>query len=172
MASKQMLAVAAAAVALAVLLPARGAAATEHMVGDGNGWILGFDYAAWAATKQFRVGDTLVFRYKGTNHTVVEVGGADFKACNKTASANEWSSGEDRVALDKEGRRWFFCGVGDHCAKNMKLKITVLAAGAPAPGAPEAPPPPSSPAGKARARVAHAAAAAAVTAAAAAMLAL
>lgn len=59
MASKQMLAVAAAAVALAVLLPARGAAATEHMVGDGNGWILGFDYAAWAATKQFRVGDTL-----------------------------------------------------------------------------------------------------------------
>uniref|UniRef100_A0A0E0D817 Phytocyanin domain-containing protein n=1 Tax=Oryza meridionalis TaxID=40149 RepID=A0A0E0D817_9ORYZ len=55
----QMLAAAAAAVALAVLLPARGAAATEHMVGDGNGWILGFDYAAWAATKQFRVGDTL-----------------------------------------------------------------------------------------------------------------
>uniref|UniRef100_A0A0E0KK00 Phytocyanin domain-containing protein n=1 Tax=Oryza punctata TaxID=4537 RepID=A0A0E0KK00_ORYPU len=168
MASKQMLAVAA-AVALAVLLPAC-AAATEHMVGDDNGWILGFDYAAWAATKQFRVGDTLVFRYKSTNHTVVEVGGADFNACNKPANANEWSSGEDRVALGKEGRRWFFCGVGDHCAKNMKLKITVLAAGASAPEAPPSPPPPSSPAGKVQARVAHAVAA--VTAAAAAMLAL
>ncbi|KAF0915581.1 hypothetical protein E2562_036764 [Oryza meyeriana var. granulata] len=166
MASKQMLAVAA-AVALAVLLPAH-AAATEHIVGDNNGWVLGFDYAAWAATKQFEVGDTLVFKYKSPNHTVVEVGGADFNACNKPANANEWGSGEDRVALDKEGRRWFFCGVGNHCARNMKLKITVLAAGA---SAPEAPPSPSSsPAGKVQARVVHAVVA--VTVAAAAMLAL
>jgi hypothetical protein len=28
-------------------------------VGDGYGWTLGFDYAAWAKTKQFTVGDTL-----------------------------------------------------------------------------------------------------------------
>uniref|UniRef100_A0A0D9W005 Phytocyanin domain-containing protein n=1 Tax=Leersia perrieri TaxID=77586 RepID=A0A0D9W005_9ORYZ len=168
MASKQMLALAAAILALAVLLPVR-AAATEHLVGDDNGWVLNFDYAAWVATKQFRVGDTLVFKYKKPNHTVVEVGGADFANCTKPATANELGSGEDRVALDKEGRRWFFCGVKDHCQKNMKLKITVLAAGALAPEAPP-PPPPSSPAGKVQPRVAHAVAA--VIAGAAAMLVL
>uniref|UniRef100_J3LTK5 Phytocyanin domain-containing protein n=1 Tax=Oryza brachyantha TaxID=4533 RepID=J3LTK5_ORYBR len=124
MASKQVLAVAPAPAPPPPPPPAR-AAATEHMVGDSNGWALEFDYATWAAARQFMVGDTLVFKYKSPDHTVVEVGGADFAACNKTANAKEWSSGEDRVALDKEGRRWFFCGVGNHCLRNMKLKIAV-----------------------------------------------
>ncbi|KAL5219355.1 hypothetical protein ABZP36_020039 [Zizania latifolia] len=56
MASKQMLV---AALAVPVLLPLRSAA-TEHVVGDENGWVLGFgNGAACAETKQFRIGDTL-----------------------------------------------------------------------------------------------------------------
>jgi hypothetical protein len=56
MASKQMLLL---AVAVAVaFLPALDAA-TEHWVGDDKGWTLGFNYTAWAQTKQFKVGDTL-----------------------------------------------------------------------------------------------------------------
>jgi hypothetical protein len=54
MASKQMLLL---AVAVA-FLPALDAA-TEHWVGDDKGWTLGFNYTAWAQTKQFKVGDTL-----------------------------------------------------------------------------------------------------------------
>ncbi|TVU44667.1 hypothetical protein EJB05_04115, partial [Eragrostis curvula] len=161
MASKQMMFVVVAALAVA-FLPAL-AAATEHTVGDDKGWTLGFDYAAWAETKQFKVGDTIVFKYKEPTHTVVEVGGADFKACNKPADATVMGTGEDRVTLDAEGRRWFVCGVGKHCENGMKLKITVLAADAGAapamaPGSPSTPPPPpaSSPAGKVQASLVQA----------------
>jgi hypothetical protein len=59
MASKQMLLSAvAASMALLVFLPAL-ASATDHVVGDSQGWTLGFDYAAWAESKHFTVGDTL-----------------------------------------------------------------------------------------------------------------
>lgn len=56
MASKAMLVMAAAiAVAFLPLL----ASATVHVVGDGSGWTLGFDYTAWSESNQFRVGDAL-----------------------------------------------------------------------------------------------------------------
>ena len=58
MASKQILAAAAVSVIAVVFLPAL-ASATDHVVGDGRGWMLGFDYAAWAESKEFTVGDTL-----------------------------------------------------------------------------------------------------------------
>jgi hypothetical protein len=58
MASKQILAAAAVSVIAVVFLPAL-ASATDHVVGDGRGWTLGFDYAAWAESKEFTVGDTL-----------------------------------------------------------------------------------------------------------------
>lgn len=43
---------------VAIVFPAV-AMATEHIVGDETGWTTGFDYAAWAKDKVFRVGDTL-----------------------------------------------------------------------------------------------------------------
>jgi len=58
MASKQMLAAVVAASMALVFLPTL-ASATDHVVGDSQGWTLGFDYAAWAESKQFTVGDTL-----------------------------------------------------------------------------------------------------------------
>ena len=58
MASKQMLLVAVAALAAVAFLPGLAVAA-EHIVGDDSGWVLNFDYAKWAETKQFVVGDTI-----------------------------------------------------------------------------------------------------------------
>ncbi|CAM0876762.1 unnamed protein product [Alopecurus aequalis] len=159
MASKQMLVLAVAALTVVAFFPGL-AVATEHIVGDDSGWVLNFDYAKWAETKQFVVGDTIVFKYGSASHNVLEVGGADFLACSKPATANVMNSGEDRITLDKAGRRWFFCGVGEHCKKAMKLKITVLETAAPAPLAP----PPSSSAGKVRASFREAAAAVTVLA--------
>ena len=74
-----------------------------------------------------------VFEYNSGAHNVVEVGGPDFLSCTKPANAVVWNSGEDRVTLDKAGRRWFFCAVGQHCQNGMKLKITVLVTAAPTP---------------------------------------
>jgi hypothetical protein len=64
------------------------------------------------------------------------VDGAGFKACNMSVILGAWNSGSDTVELKKAGRRWFVCGVGDHCDEGMKLLVTVIDAAAPAP-APE-----------------------------------
>ncbi|XBH73202.1 hypothetical protein VPH35_100342 [Triticum aestivum] len=133
MASKQVLVAVVATAALAVAFLPGLAVATEYVVGDDKGWTLDFNYTAWTETKQFVVGDTLVFEYNSGAHNVVEVGGPDFLSCTKPANAVVWNSGEDRVTLDKAGRRWFFCAVGQHCQNGMKLKITVLETAAPTP---------------------------------------
>ncbi|CAN6297494.1 unnamed protein product [Urochloa humidicola] len=155
MASKMMLVVVAAALAVA-FLPAL-TAATEHWVGDDQGWTLGFNYSAWAETKQFKVGDTLVFKYSEPSHTVVEVNGADFKSCNMPENSNVLTTGHDQVTLEEAGRRWFVCGVGEHCNKGMKVKINVLTAEEAASAPSATPPPPSSPGAKVQARLAQAA---------------
>ncbi|XP_044947783.1 blue copper protein 1a-like [Hordeum vulgare subsp. vulgare] len=133
MASKQMLVTVVAAAALAVAFLPGLAVATEHMVGDEKGWSLNCNYTAWAETQQFAVGDTLVFKYNIGAHNVVEVAGPDFLTCTQSANAIIWNSGEDQVTLDKAGRRWFFCGVDQHCQNGMKLKITVFETAAPTP---------------------------------------
>ncbi|VAI23043.1 unnamed protein product [Triticum turgidum subsp. durum] len=155
MASKQMLVAVFAAAALAVAFLPGLAVATEHMIGDDKGWTLNFNYSAWAETKHFVAGDTLVFKYNSPAHNVVEVGGPDFLKCSQPANAVVLTTGEDRVTLDKAGRKWFFCGVGQHCENGMKLKITILET---APPTPQPAPPPTNPAGKLQARFGEAAA--------------
>ncbi|KAK1681793.1 hypothetical protein QYE76_042641 [Lolium multiflorum] len=67
----------------------------------------------------------IVFTYTAGQHTVVEVTGAGFKACDMTGNAmlGSWNSGSDTINLDTAGRRWFICGVGSHCAQGMKLLV-------------------------------------------------
>ncbi|KAG2640131.1 hypothetical protein PVAP13_2KG071816 [Panicum virgatum] len=78
MASRLVLLLAAAAVAVA-FLPAP-ASAVAWMVGDDGGWRAKFNQTGWADGKTFRVGDTLTFMYPKDNHTVIQVGKDDFAA--------------------------------------------------------------------------------------------
>ncbi|KAJ0982583.1 hypothetical protein J5N97_010838 [Dioscorea zingiberensis] len=104
--------------------------ATEHIVGDDNGWTLNFDYQAWAQGKEFRVGDKLVFKYTQGNHNVYKVGPSDFQACTVPTGAVELTSGNDEIMLMTEGRKWYICGIEDgyHCTMGQKLVIDVLPA--------------------------------------------
>ncbi|KAM0848566.1 hypothetical protein ACQ4PT_054313 [Festuca glaucescens] len=134
MASRQVLLLAAAAIAAAFLLAP--ASAEVFMVGDTAGWTLKYP-ATLTDSKNFVVGDSLMFMYPADKHNVMEVGGADFRACNVTGNAiGTWNSGTDTVTLDKAGRRWFICSVGPHCSLGMKLLVTVVDATAQAPASP------------------------------------
>ncbi|XP_010058204.2 blue copper protein 1b [Eucalyptus grandis] len=111
-------------VAASVLAPVMG---TDFMVGDDKGWTLNFDYQAWAAGKQFYVGDNLVFKYPEGAHDVLKVNGTGFQQCAAPAGTPALSTGNDVVPLLTPGRKWYICGISNHCATgNMKLVITVL----------------------------------------------
>ncbi|XP_051211432.1 mavicyanin-like [Lolium perenne] len=134
MAYRQVLLLAAAAIAAAILLAP--ASAEDFTVGDAAGWTLKYP-AVWTDGKAFVVGDSLMFMYPSDKHNVMEVMGTDFKAYNVTGNAlGTWNSGSDTVPLAKVGRRWFVCGVGNHCAQGMKFLVVTADSSAQAPAAP------------------------------------
>ncbi|XP_010659205.2 blue copper protein 1a-like [Vitis vinifera] len=148
MASKHLAALA----IFAILLPAV-AMATEFTVGDDQGWTINFDYVAWAKDKVFHVGDKLVFKYTAGRHNVFKVNGTAFTNCTIPPANEALTTGNDVITLATPGRKWYICGVNDHCANyGQKLAITVLEAwvspasapstpAAPAPSTPAAPAP-------------------------------
>ncbi|KDP25566.1 hypothetical protein JCGZ_20722 [Jatropha curcas] len=101
--------------------------ATDFIVGDETGWTTNFDYQAWAERNQFHVGDRLVFRYKPGSHNVLRVDGNGFQQCMSANGTVALTTGEDIISLATPGKKWYICGVPNHCEPgNMKLTITVL----------------------------------------------
>ncbi|XP_077247779.1 blue copper protein 1a-like [Tasmannia lanceolata] len=133
MASRQMYLIVAIIVAV---LPAV-TLAKEFIVGGDKGWTVGVvDYQAWANASEFHVGDKLVFNYPPGKHTVCKVDGAAFKSCTVPPPNMTLTTGNDTVTLATTGKKWYICGVGQHCAKGQKFSITVQ----PAVIAPASPP--------------------------------
>ncbi|KAL6327973.1 hypothetical protein AAG906_031317 [Vitis piasezkii] len=129
---------------LAFVLPVV-AMATEFTIGDDQGWTINFDYEAWAKEKVFHVGDKLVFKYTAGRHNVFKVNGTAFTNCTIPPANEAITTGNDVITLATLGRKWYICGVNDHCANyGQKLVITVLeesASPAPALSNPTAPAP-------------------------------
>ncbi|KAK2983982.1 hypothetical protein RJ640_027307 [Escallonia rubra] len=112
-------------VILAIVSPAL-VSAKDFIVGDDKGWTTNFDYQAWARGKDFRVGDRLVFQYPVGAHNVFKVDGTGFESCIKPALTEALTSGNDAIVLATPGRKWYICGIGQHCAAaGQKLFITV-----------------------------------------------
>ncbi|KAF4369553.1 hypothetical protein F8388_019422 [Cannabis sativa] len=110
---------------VAILVPS--ITAVEYVVGDEKGWTINFDYQAWAQGKEFHVGDKLVFKYPERAHNVFKVDGVGFKQCAPPADAAALTTGNDVIILTTPGRKWYICGVAQHCqVGNQKLFITVL----------------------------------------------
>lgn len=121
-----------AVVLLLVACSSSTAAATSYTVGDGSGWTTGVDYTYWAASKNFKVGDNLVFNYAKGLHTVVEVSAAEYMACTAANPLGSDSSGATTVALRTPGTHYFVCSITGHCGAGMKLAVTVGGSNSPA----------------------------------------
>ncbi|CAH8282292.1 unnamed protein product [Eruca vesicaria subsp. sativa] len=117
-----------------------GVEGTVHKVGDSSGWtMMGVDYQAWASSRTFQVGDSLVFEYNNELHDVTEVTPHDFELCDQSNPLARYQTGSDTVTLTKPGFQHFICGVPGHCDIGQKLDILVFPASlgpvaAPVPG--------------------------------------
>ncbi|CAI9274900.1 unnamed protein product [Lactuca saligna] len=99
---------------------------TEYAVGDASGWTINYDYKAWVKDKVFYVGDKLVFKYPVNVHNVYKVNASSFATCTISPPGTGLTSGNDVVTLMTPGKKWYICGVEEHCADfNQKLVIDV-----------------------------------------------
>ncbi|CAK7348045.1 unnamed protein product [Dovyalis caffra] len=101
--------------------------ATVYRVGDSAGWTsMGqVDYQDWAASKNFHVGDILVFNYNNQFHNVKQVKHQGFESCNATSPIATYTNGSDTVTLEKLGHFYFICGYPGHCQAGQKIDVFV-----------------------------------------------
>lgn len=78
-----------------------------------------------------------VFKYTQGSHNVHRLSiVGDFQQCTTPETTN-LISGNDVITLASPGKKWYACGVSDHCSKGMKLAINVISdlqSPSPAPG--------------------------------------
>ncbi|RVW11832.1 hypothetical protein CK203_085675 [Vitis vinifera] len=79
----------------------------------------------------------IVFKYTAGRHNVFKVNGTVFMNCTIPPPNEALTTGNDVITLATPERKWYICGVNDHCANyGQKLAITMLeewASPAPAP---------------------------------------
>ncbi|XP_047180766.1 mavicyanin-like [Vigna umbellata] len=109
--------------------------AAVYKVGDSAGWTtLGkIDYKKWAATKNFQIGDTIIFEYYNKFHNVMRVTHGMYKSCNASSPIATFTTGNDSIHITTHGHHFFFCGVPGHCEAGQKVDINVLKVSAEAP---------------------------------------
>ncbi|PKA63198.1 Cucumber peeling cupredoxin [Apostasia shenzhenica] len=114
---------------LAVVLPAPSEAKT-YIVGDAAGWSLPSNdnfYEVWSQSKKFRAGDHLLFNFKTTIHTVVEVTKLGYESCSQANPLAETIyDGPAKVKLT-QGSHYYICDRPQHCFGGMKLAVNVSA---------------------------------------------
>ncbi|XP_027768225.1 blue copper protein-like [Solanum pennellii] len=109
--------------------------ATEYWVGGDKGWTIDVDYQAWAKGKNFKVGDTLVFKYTKGHHNVFKVNQTSFKDCIIPSSGGV-TSGHDVITLATPGKKWYICGFPSHCSDHKQKLVITVEGEAPAPATP------------------------------------
>ncbi|KAG5538742.1 hypothetical protein RHGRI_019338 [Rhododendron griersonianum] len=130
-------------VLLVLSVAAPAAFATQHIVGGSSGWTQGVNYATWASSQTFAVGDTLLFSYD-SSHSVDSVSQSDYNNCNVNSPQNSYTGGSTIISLPSLGTMYFICGTPGHCQSGMNLAVTVSAGtnGTSSPGGSQSPPPP------------------------------
>ncbi|RVW64103.1 hypothetical protein CK203_051126 [Vitis vinifera] len=83
-----------------------------------------------------------VFKYTVGLHNVFKVNGTVFTNCTIPPANEALTTGNDEITLATPGRKWYICGVKDHCANyEQKVAITMVEEWASPAPAPPLPPP-------------------------------
>ncbi|KAF5466750.1 hypothetical protein F2P56_016650 [Juglans regia] len=125
-----------------VLLLQCAAAQTVHVVGDSIGWRVptggASAYETWAASKQFVVGDILLFNFATNEHDVLQVPKESYDSCSSSNPIGDTiTTGPVNITLSTAGTHYYICTIGRHCQSGQKLAVTVS-------GSPSAVPPTTS----------------------------
>ncbi|XP_064938690.1 mavicyanin-like [Musa acuminata AAA Group] len=143
---EKVLAMATGLVALLLVAGAGPAEGAVYKVGDSAGWtIIGSpNYTAWAASKTFHMGDTIVFEYNNSFHNVLEVTKAEYNACNASSPIATYATGNDSITIKTKGHHYFLCGFPGHCTIGQKVDINIPKSSSAAPSTSPAPAPSTS----------------------------
>ncbi|XP_041019185.1 cucumber peeling cupredoxin-like [Juglans microcarpa x Juglans regia] len=133
---------------VAVLLLQCAAAQTVHVVGDSIGWSVptggASAYETWAASKQFVVGDILLFNFATNEHDVLQVPKESYDSCSSSNPIGDTiTTGPVNITLSTAGTHYYICTIGRHCLSGQKLAVTV--SGSPSAVPPTTSTPPSTP---------------------------
>ncbi|KAK9190203.1 hypothetical protein WN943_018805 [Citrus x changshan-huyou] len=111
-----------------------GFSKTHKVGGESGGWtnpkanIGDVDYyKKWASSRNFSVGDTIVFEYnRQSDNVIVSRNRQDFESC-RTKSLNRGASttGSDSILLRFTGSHYFWSGFPGHCQAGQKFEILV-----------------------------------------------
>nr|GMD86414.1 early nodulin-like protein 1 [Ipomoea batatas] len=92
-------------------------------VGGNDGWVLqpcdGLNN--WAGENRFQVNDTILFKYKKGEDSVLVVHKRDYYHCNKTSPIHNLTDGHSRLKLTRPGEFYFISGQADNCDKGQKM---------------------------------------------------
>ncbi|KAL5721679.1 hypothetical protein ACHQM5_005293 [Ranunculus cassubicifolius] len=97
----------------------------QYQVGDDKGWTTSVNYSTWAFSHNFTVGDTLVFQYDPAKHNVISVKRTEYDSCKVTGNEHVFSTGHDKIKLEKNGHYYFISNLTGNCEAGQKFTIRV-----------------------------------------------
>ncbi|XWS51924.1 hypothetical protein CRYUN_Cryun11dG0023700 [Craigia yunnanensis] len=84
------------------------------------------NYNQWAEKNRFQIGDSIVF-YIPNDDSVFHVTAEAYKNCSVESPISNHTDGHTVFSLSHSGPYYFISGNQDHCQKNEKLVVVVLA---------------------------------------------
>ncbi|KAL8136620.1 hypothetical protein V2J09_002621 [Rumex salicifolius] len=118
----------------------------KFYVGGRDGWVIkpSEDYNHWAERNRFQINDTLLFKYKKGEDSVLVVTRDNYARCYTAAPLENLTGGETEFRFSRSGPHYFISGKGDNCKQGQRLIVVVLAVRPPR-GTPPSPAQPPAP---------------------------
>ncbi|KAG2718786.1 hypothetical protein I3843_03G229100 [Carya illinoinensis] len=115
-------------IALVLALDLKATTAETFIVGDGIEWDIpplgSIAYRTWARSKDFELGDTIVFNWTGT-HDVAEVTRENYDSCTGTDAIDLRQTSPANFTLTTNSTRYFICTISNHCDLGQKVTINM-----------------------------------------------